>query len=349
LRRLNLLAIAVKISVIIPVYQSRESLAHCLQFLAASTSTPHEIIVVDDGSTDAASELARRTGAAVIRIPDGPRGPAVARNRGAAVASGDVLLFLDADVAVHPTTVERIAEVLTDNPSVAAVFGSYDDRPAAGPFVSRYRNLLHHFIHQHGRREASTFWAGCGAIRRKVFDSVGGFNEGFRRASIEDIELGGRLRRRGHRVWLCRDVLVRHLKRWTFTSVIRSDIFDRAVPWTGLILTCGRLPSDLNTAMRSRMSAVAAWALVLALPLSLLTWVMLPVAALSLVGLGALNMRLYRLFFGRGGIRFGITAVAMHVLYLLYSSAVFAVMVMARCVLRRKHRSIANRSLDSAA
>lgn len=250
-------------------------------------------------------------------------------------------MFLDADVAVHRNTVERIAAVLGAHPEVAAVFGSYDDKPAAGTFVSRYRNLLHHFVHQHGRQEASTFWGGCGAVRRTAFLAVGGFNEEFRRASIEDIEFGGRLRYRGERVWLCRDVLVRHLKRWTFTSVLRSDIFDRAVPWTRLILQRGQLPSDLNTAMRSRMSAAAAWALVLSLPLSAVSPLMLGIGGASIISLAALNRRLYKLFFGRGGIRFACTAVAMHVLYLLYSSAVFSVMVLCRWAPRRRDASMA--------
>ena len=69
--------------------------------------------------------------------------------------------------------------------------------------VSQYRNLLHHFVHQHGNSEASTFWAGCGAIRRSVFEEMGGFDEQrFPTPSIEDIELGYRLRQAGHRILL---------------------------------------------------------------------------------------------------------------------------------------------------
>lgn len=329
-----------RISIVIPTYQSREYLARCLHFLAASTYAPHEVIVVDDGSTDGTADIARAAGAMLIRIDDGPRGPAVARNRGAAAATGDVLLFLDADIAVHRDTVERIADILTANPELAAVFGSYDDKPADGTFVSRYRNLLHHFVHQQGRREASTFWAGCGAMRRAAFVRIGGFNQEYRRPSIEDIELGGRLRYAGEHVSLRADVLVRHLKRWTFAGIIKSDIFDRAVPWTRLILQSGRLPSDLNTAMRSRVSAAAAWTLVAALPLAIFTWLALPLVAVSVLTLGALNIRLYRLFFSRGGFRFGCTAVAMHALYLLYSSAVFSLIVLSRWVLRRGDGSV---------
>ena len=56
--------------------------------------------------------------------------------------------------------------ILREEPGIAAVFGSYDDEPGAPNLVSQYRNLLHHFVHQTGRTEASTFWTGCGAVRR---------------------------------------------------------------------------------------------------------------------------------------------------------------------------------------
>lgn len=327
-----------QISVIIPTYQSCTHLARCLEFLSSSTLTPHEIIVVDDSSTDGSDALARHAGAKVVRLDGGPYGPAVARNRGAAVASGDVLVFLDADVAVHRQTLERIATTLRENVDVAAIFGSYDNKPAAGTFVSRYRNLLHHFVHQQGMREAHTFWAGCGAVRKTAFDAVGGFDERFARPSIEDIELGGRLRANGYRVWLCRDILVRHMKRWTLVGVVWSDIFDRAIPWTRLILQQGRLPSDLNTAMRSRLSAVAAWTLVVAAPLAFWKPLALLLVAGSLLALGMLNARLYRFFVGGGGIRFVATAIAMHLLYLLYSSAVFTIVAASTRFSRRRQK-----------
>jgi GT2 family glycosyltransferase len=229
-------------SVVIPAYQSARHLTRCLEALGASTRLPLESLVVDDGSTDGGGSVAERYGAKVLRVPDGPRGPAVARNLGAAHALGDVVLFLDADVAVHPDTVAKVAEVFDAHPDVAAVFGSYDDRPADPSMVSQYRNLLHHYVHQRGRQEASTFWAGCGAVRCDVFRTVGGFDERYTHPSIEDIELGGRLRDGGYRVWLRPEIQVTHLKRWSLGAMIRSDIVDRAIPWTRLILARGTLP-----------------------------------------------------------------------------------------------------------
>ncbi len=90
-----------------------------------------------------------------------------------------------------------IRQVLDENQDVSAVFGSYDDEPAERNFLSQYKNLLHHFVHQEGATDAGTFWAGCGAIRKDMFASVNGFNsEKYPYPSIEDIELGIRLKRK---------------------------------------------------------------------------------------------------------------------------------------------------------
>jgi GT2 family glycosyltransferase len=154
-----------------------------------------DFIVVDDASSDDPAAVATPMGARILRLADNV-GPAAARNRGARHARGDILLFVDADVVVAPGALERVVQVLRSRRDVAAVFGSYDADPAADGIVSRYKNLLHHFVHQEGNVEASTFWAGCGAIRRAAFEAVGGFDEKrFRHPSIEDIDLGYRLRR----------------------------------------------------------------------------------------------------------------------------------------------------------
>ncbi|MDH4209703.1 MAG: glycosyltransferase family 2 protein, partial [Anaerolineae bacterium] len=148
---------AVKLSVIIPVHNGGHEFHLCLEALQASTRCPDEIIVVDDASTDGSGDLARQHGVGVIRLDSPPHGPAFARNRGAEKARGDILFFLDADVAIHADALATTERCLTEHPEVAAVFGSYDAEPRAGGLVSRYKNLLHHYVHQHSRREASTF------------------------------------------------------------------------------------------------------------------------------------------------------------------------------------------------
>jgi hypothetical protein len=308
-----------------PVYNGETYLERSLSAIAASSRKPDEVIVVDDGSTDQTAALARRFGARLVVLADGPRGPATARNSGALEARGDILVFLDADVAVHASTLERIATYFENNPDVAALFGSYDDQISEQSQVSCYKNLLHHFTHQNSRRDAATFWAGCGAVRRNAFRKCGGFDERFRRPSIEDIELGMRLNASDHRVWSCPDVQASHLKRWTLRSLICTDVFCRAVPWSGLILRSGVLPNDLNTSRSSRFSAVAAWSLTMFLAVS--PWVpgalvgLVPAIMVLVIG----NARLLSFFYRYGGIRLIATGAGLHLLYYLYSSLTFTI------------------------
>jgi GT2 family glycosyltransferase len=249
------------LSVVVPVRNDPEHLRACLSGLRASTLREHEVIVVDDASTDATPERAREAGAAVLRM-EHRSGPAAARNRGARSARGSHLVFVDADVCVHADTLSRVAEAFAEDPTIDALFGSYDREPGAPNFLSQYKNLFHHFVHQQARSEASTFWSGCGAIRRSVFLEAGGFDEGYRRPSIEDIELGRRLRRAGRRIVVRKEVQATHLKRWTLPGLVRSDVFDRGVPWTELALREGRLPADLNLTWPQRAAALLVYALV---------------------------------------------------------------------------------------
>jgi GT2 family glycosyltransferase len=282
---------------------------------------------VDDSSFDDSGRCAAELGAQLLVQAGGPRGPAWARTRGAEVATGDVLVFFDADVMVHADTVALLERYLTQAPEIAAVFGSYDLHPTGLSRVSRFKNLMHHYVHQHAQREAFTFWAGCGAVRRPVFEQLGGFDERYVHPSIEDIDLGARLCDAGLRVWLCADVQVTHLKEWTFLSLLRADIRDRAVPWSRLLLERGELPNGLNVDTASRQSALAAWAGLVSFALGLwLPWFWFVTLA-AMLALILLNRSLYRFFIRQGGIVLALVAVGLHTLYLLYSSAVFGSMM----------------------
>ncbi len=231
-----------RLSVIVPAYQAAAVLEHCLKALGASDLPRQdwELIVVDDGSTDETVEIVRCYADQVLSLPGKPRGPSYARNRGSEVARGAWLVFVDADVCVHTDTLRRFVDSTTAWPEVAAVFGSYDDKPRAGGVASKYRNLLHHWVHQHAAGDAETFWAGCGAVRRDVFEEVGMFDEWhFWRPQIEDIELGRRMRRHGHRIVLQPDIQAEHLKRWTLREILATDFVHRGVPWIRLIIQEG--------------------------------------------------------------------------------------------------------------
>jgi hypothetical protein len=232
-----------------------------------------------------------------------------------------LVFFLDADVAVHPHTLRLALGRFEADPGLSALFGSYDDRPAAAGIVSQYRNLLHHFVHQQGTfhdeiRPVHTFWTGCGTIRREVFLAFGGFDPRlYPRPAIEDIELGYRLTRAGHRIVLARDVLATHMKRWTLVEMLRTDIFRRGVPWMLLIKRSGTVETDLNVKVGQK-ACVALTGLTL---LALLACTAAPWAAIivgtCLAAIVALNADFFGFLLVRKGFAFACAALPLHLLY----------------------------------
>ena len=310
------------LSVIVPVRDGGEAFARCLSALEVALDASVELIVVDDGSVDDSVAMAGAAGARLLRT-SGARGPGAARNLGARSARGEWLLFVDADCEVTPDTL-AVAAVAARSGDADAIFGSYDDSPAAGGFVARYKNLYHHYVHQSAGATARSFWAGCGAVRRDAFLAVGGFDERrYPRPSIEDIELGYRLTDVGYRIRFQPDLTVKHLKAWTMAGLLRSDILDRGVPWTELLLSRGGIPNELNVRWRERFSVVAIWLLIAMLAAA--PWrpsALVPAAACA-VWLAVVHRDLYRFLARRGGLPFALAAVPLHWLYLAYCGVAF--------------------------
>lgn len=232
------------LSVVIPAFNSESTIAQCLASLLESL-TPHtEVIVVDDASTDGTAAIVSRFPCKLISLRENA-GPAHARNAGALHAKGDLLFFLDADIVIAPDTLSLILRSFDDDPGLAALFGSYGpDTPDPGVY-SQYKNLIHHYTHQTSREQAVTFCSGFGAIRRDVFQAIKGFDG--RQRALEDIEFGYRLHRSGYRIRLVKELQLTHLKRYTFGSLVHSDLWNRAAAWTELMLRYRICRSDLNT------------------------------------------------------------------------------------------------------
>jgi GT2 family glycosyltransferase len=299
------------VSVIVPFYNRPDQLAECLAAIRQASGPEVELIAADDGSTADAPAVARALGARVVRL-DRNQGPGPARNAGAGLAAGEILLFVDQDVVVTPGTIERVVRTLDQRPEVAALFGSYDAAPRAPGTVSQFRNLLHHYVHQQEDAEASTFWAGCGAVRRAVFQSVGGFESS---PGLEDIELGYRLRQQGHRILLDRDLQVKHLKVWTLRSMIRTDIVLRAAPWARLVLRTGAAPAVLNLRRGQRWSvALTGIGLALVLLAPFAPILLLPAGA-AVAAIVALNLGFYRFLRRVKGAWFALAGVPLHLIY----------------------------------
>jgi cellulose synthase/poly-beta-1,6-N-acetylglucosamine synthase-like glycosyltransferase len=285
---------------------------------------PDEILVVVDGVAPEAVVLAEQHGALVLRTGT-RRGPAAARNLGARAAGGDVLLFIDADVVVTPTTIGDVIRIFREDLGIHAIIGSYDRDPQAPNFLSQYKNLLHHYVHQNAREDGHTFWGACGAVRRRVFLDVGGFDERYRVPCIEDVELGYRLKQSGCRIAVVKSLQVKHLKRWTPSTLLGTDFFRRALPWTELILRSGRLEDDLNTDWAARVKVTLAWAVV-SLTCASYWWPgTLALAMLAAAALLALENRLLTFFRTQRGRIFAIRTIPWLWFYYLYSGLAFSI------------------------
>jgi GT2 family glycosyltransferase len=314
---------APSVSIVIPVHQHSAAFTRCLEAIQRLDPQPAEVLVVVDGGDRSLAPMAAAAGARpVLQHPQA--GPATARNTGAAQATGDILLFLDSDVVVPTDIIATVTKALSEHPDVAAVIGSYEDRSPARNLASRYKNLLQHYVHQHARDEGCTFWGACGAIRRDVFLRLGGFDEDYLHPSIEDIELGYRLRSAGERVRVQKDLQVTHLKRWDARSLLKNDMLHRALPWSALILRTKRLYNDLNIALWERVKAVLAMLAAIALVTAAWWPRTALLAAGALLAILALNGRFLAFLARRGGAPLAIWGAGWHTLYHLYSAVGFA-------------------------
>jgi len=320
------------LSVIVPVYNAASTLRSCLEAILHQSPQPLEVIVVNDHSTDESPAIASSLGVQVIDN-HGRRGPGAARNLGVEHTKGDLVFFVDSDVLLPPNTISRVLQLFSEHPEIAALFGSYDEDPQQSNFLSQYKNLMHHYVHQISSEQACTFWAGCGAVRREAFKECAGFDEErFPNASIEDIDLGFRMRKKGYPILLDKKLQAKHLKRWKAGNLLKADIYYRAYPWSKLILESGEMPVDLNLRISDRLSGGL-------VSLMVLTTLLLPVAFfllspglagdlaifdfLLLAALLYLNRSVYLFFLKRRGLLFTLGVIPWHFFYYFYSTLTF--------------------------
>ena len=313
------------ISIITPVYNGGYAFFCCLLAIERSQFENYEHIVVDDGSTDESVAIARKFNLKILHT-SGREGPSAARNLGAKEARGKYLCFVDADCEVQNDAIAKLARLLQSKSEIDALFGSYDDLPKATNFMAQYKNLMHHYVHQQGNEDASTFWAGFGVVRRSLFLELGGFDiERFPRPSIEDIELGYRLKAAGAKIYLAKDIQVKHHKAWRLLGLMKTDVFDRGIPWTKLLLANkSNVVDDLNLQISSRISVIATYSLIFCLIVSWFNFIAIVPSLISIIVLLYLNWDVYNFFYQKRGLSFAIKVIPVHWLYYFYGGFSYA-------------------------
>ncbi len=290
----------------IPVLNGEQHLADCLRHALTAAEGVGEIIVVDDGSTDNTRTIAQQFPVRLIGLPT-RGGPSRARNIGVEASSAEILFFLDADVNIPKDFIRKAVQYLDENPGWAALFASYQRDSLPTNFCSRYKNLVHHHTHQQALPDAVTFCGGYGFVRRPVFLGCGGFDESL--LALEDIDLGYRMHKAGHRIRLCKDLMASHAKYYTLRGLLISDLHYRAIPWTELMIRHRMFRADLNTGYRNVLSVPVSYLLAAS--------VLNPVLLAALAGVFLLlNGDLLRLAANTHGMWFAARTAVMH--WLIY-------------------------------
>jgi glycosyltransferase involved in cell wall biosynthesis len=315
-------------SICIPVRNDLGHLRQCLAGFQRHRLSDCEILVCDDGSTPPVeSDQLADAGVPFTLVRQAALGPSAARNHLAQIARGRYLFFVDADTVATTETLDRLRRVVTTHPELDVFYGAYDDEPADPGLVSSYKNLLHHYTHQHSAQQhevVTTFWCGCGVIRRDLYREIGGLSLFYEKPSIEDIELGSRLSARGIRICIIPELQVKHLKRWTLRNWLYTDLIRRGIPWVRLMRHRKRWGSQLNFSWSQRIASAAAVVAVACIPLIVLNpWF----AAGVVVALAAFlmpNRGFFRLVRRKRGLTTAMLFVPLHLTYALVCVAAFA-------------------------
>jgi glycosyltransferase involved in cell wall biosynthesis len=234
------LAESFPVSIIIPVHDGAPFLRKTLEALLENDLGRTELIIVDDGSTDQTpaliQEFADRVKLESVRH-ETARGPAAARNAGAARANLPYLLFLDADVLLPPGALDHLRETLdlySHRPDVAGALGCYAEELSSSGFCSRFKNLSTTFLYRVTATQSPYLHTAIFLVRRDVFALSGGFDE--RLLKAEDFKLGLALGSRGYRFVIDRRVEGIHLKEYTLGGILRED-WSRIVALRRLTMT----------------------------------------------------------------------------------------------------------------
>ena len=214
------------ITVIIPVKNGGAVFEECLTALRASQGASYEILVLDDGSTDNSAEIARKYSCHLVELPSS-LGPSNARNRGAKMAKGDILFFIDADIMVRQNALHTINNIFRDK-QLVAITGVLSETIRYNNFSSQYKNLWMRYSYLEMPDKVSLFYTSVAAIRKEIFLKTGGFDTGYYNPSVEDTDFGQRLEMMGHTVHLQRDLEVEHVKHYSLWGLLRTDFYRSA-------------------------------------------------------------------------------------------------------------------------
>lgn len=222
-------AMSPALSIVIPCFNGVEFTAECLESIARNTPEPHEVILVDNGSTDGTADHFTRTWEGDGALVRNPRnlGFGVACNQGLAVAAGAVAMVLNNDTIVTPGWFTAMAAAFERDPALgvavprsnhvggAQMLSDVGYAVAPGPELDAFA-AGRSARHAGEGRDATRVSGLCMAITRDVLDRVGGFDPIFGLGNFEDDDYSLRVRMAGRGLRICDDSYIHHFGHRTF-------------------------------------------------------------------------------------------------------------------------------------
>lgn len=306
------------ISIIIPCYKNEDTLIKTLKSVDLSILKTFEVIIVNDNPKKEL-EVLKDTCPFPLKIINNNKreGSAISRNKAAKIARYRILFFTDADVILLPETIRELTDSLSKE--APAAIGCYTKKTPENDTFSRFKNLFHSYNHDNLKKYSPSFWTGCGAIYKKTFWDLGGFDTSKKFNPIEDIDLGYRLNQKGLKIKINKHAFAVHLKKYSFWKLIYSDLYQRAIPWTRIILKNKMMPNSSNTKTSYKLSLMLTVAFLSFNILNIYAFSLIATSAmlLSLMGIILLNFKFLKLAKNVYGTFFAVKSVLLLLLYFL--------------------------------
>lgn len=244
------------VSIVIPTYNAERFMPALLDSIFRNKIDDMEVIIVDDCSKDNTVKVAKNYSVRVIELEKNG-GPAKARNIGVEAAKGDIVFFLDSDVIVLDGSIREVKDYFEKNPDASCVIGVCSTEPLNKGFVPAYMAMFE-YIHLIGLqyKRVSVFAPRCGAIKKDLFLRIGGYDENYKGADVEDFELARRINK-ADGIVLDPKILVRH-QFADFRQALRI-YFRRTVMWVHLFFRAKKLDNAGPTSPGNGIAAICAF------------------------------------------------------------------------------------------
>jgi len=215
----------IKISVVVPTHNSEKTIEKCIKSIIESNYTNFELIIVDDFSFDSTRKMIQKIDAKKV-FNQKNMGAASSRNIGASLARGDLIVFIDSDVEVNKDTFSDLIKLFISNKNLTSVSGVYCYNKHQS-IISEYQNMYEGYIQQTLSKLKNPPYINTSffAIKKRIFDRIGGFNTQFKLANQEDIDFGKKLFSLGYKNIFSDKIRIKHLKEFSFLAFLKKKYY----------------------------------------------------------------------------------------------------------------------------